>query len=76
MHTTTAIVLAGVAFWTIRGIYRIVLHPLRHFPGPWTAATTSFYRAYYDLVKSGGWTEHLMELHKRYGEFHIQSGPL
>lgn len=53
------------------GIYRIIsrlyLHPLAKFPGPPLAAVTSYYLAYYDLVKRGGMVEQLVKLHEQYG---------
>ncbi|KAL0069013.1 hypothetical protein AAF712_004006 [Marasmius tenuissimus] len=67
MHTIAAVAFIGLAAVTIQTIYRIFFHPLRKFPGPWTAAATYYYRGYYDVVKGGGWVEHIIELHKRYG---------
>lgn len=47
---------------------RLYYHSLSRYPGPRLAALTSWYRAYYDIVKDGGWSEHLEHLHNRYGE--------
>jgi len=49
--------------------YRLFLHPLRAFPGPWLAATTGLYEAYYDLVKYGGMLKCIETLHKVYGRY-------
>ncbi|PPQ79817.1 hypothetical protein CVT25_002971 [Psilocybe cyanescens] len=46
---------------------RLYYHSLSRYPGPRLAALTSWYRAYYDIVKDGGWSEHLEHLHNRYG---------
>ncbi|KAJ8093191.1 hypothetical protein PM082_020676 [Marasmius tenuissimus] len=67
MHTIATLCLAYLTAVTIQTIHRVFLHSLRKFPGPWTAAATYYYRAYYDIVKDGGWTEHMEELHERYG---------
>ena len=71
MHVIAALALTGFAVVVIQTLYRTFLHPLRKFPGPWAAAATYYYRGYYDVVKHGGWTEHLVELHRQYGEFRI-----
>ncbi|KAJ8093243.1 hypothetical protein PM082_020729 [Marasmius tenuissimus] len=65
--TIAALSLAYLTTVTVRAAYRVFLHPLRKFPGPWTAAATHYYRAYYDIVKGGGWTKHMVDLHERYG---------
>jgi len=49
--------------------YRLFLHPLRTFPGPWLAAITGLYEVYYDLVKYGGMLECIETLHKVYGRY-------
>jgi len=46
---------------------RLYRHPLSKYPGPALAALTLWYKAYYDIVKDGGWSEHLEALHKQYG---------
>ncbi|KAF9258788.1 cytochrome P450 [Marasmius fiardii PR-910] len=48
-------------------LYRILFHPLQKFPGPWLAAITEYYRAYYEVFCDGGWVDHLEVLHKQYG---------
>ncbi|KAL0945226.1 hypothetical protein HGRIS_000739 [Hohenbuehelia grisea] len=59
---------AGTLLW------RLFLHPLRKVPGPILAATTGWYTAYFDLLKDGGFVEHLEELHRIYGAV-IRIGP-
>ncbi|RYP32942.1 hypothetical protein DL767_004958 [Monosporascus sp. MG133] len=48
-------------------IYRLFFHPLAQFPGPWLAAVTRYYEAYYDIVQNGQYTFKIAELHKKYG---------
>ena len=50
-----------------RIFYRAFIHPLASVPGPRVAAFTSLYRAYYDIIRDGEWSEHLHDLHARYG---------
>lgn len=49
-------------------LYRLVLHPLAKYPGPKLAAATNWYEFYYDVIKQGGFTHHIQDLHKQYGE--------
>ncbi|KAK1218250.1 hypothetical protein PQX77_014623 [Marasmius sp. AFHP31] len=67
MYTVATLCLVYLTAITIQAIHRVFLHSLRKFPGPWVAAATHYYRAYYDIVKGGAWTEHMVELHERYG---------
>ncbi|ESK85485.1 benzoate 4-monooxygenase cytochrome p450 [Moniliophthora roreri MCA 2997] len=55
-------------------VYRLLLHPLRKFPGPKLAAVTDFYQAYFDIVKGGAFLDHLRELHSEYGPV-VRVGP-
>ena len=48
--------------------YRLTFHPLAGFPGPWLAAISRYYEAYYDVVQNGQYTFKIKELHKQYGE--------
>ncbi|KXN91119.1 Trichodiene oxygenase [Leucoagaricus sp. SymC.cos] len=49
-------------------------HPLSKYPGPALASITFLYRAYFDIVKDGGWVEHLFHLHAQYGSI-VRVGP-
>jgi hypothetical protein len=49
--------------------YRLTLHPLARVPGPFLAAATGAYEAYFQLAKEGGgryWVE-VARLHEIYG---------
>lgn len=63
--TTACLVAAYAAF---QGSRRLYFHPLARFPGPPLAALTLWYKAYFDIIMDGGWTEHLDSLHAAYGE--------
>lgn len=52
-------------------IYRLLLHPLRSFPGPRIAAATYWYETYHDLFVGqfpGQGVYNIERLHKRYGK--------
>lgn len=42
-------------------------HGLSKFPGPRSAAMTSWYKTYYEVIRGVSWTEKLKELHMKYG---------
>lgn len=48
---------------------RLLLHPLKSFPGPRLASVTDLYAAYYELWEDGQLVSHLKELHDSYGPF-------
>jgi hypothetical protein len=48
-------------------LYRLVFHPIAHFPGPKLAGLTRWYEFYYEIVQKGQMTFHIQELHKKYG---------
>ncbi|KIM39662.1 hypothetical protein M413DRAFT_19768 [Hebeloma cylindrosporum] len=56
-----------LAVITAQAFKRLYNHPLSKYPGPPLAALTLWYKAYYDIVKDGGWSEHIEQLHERYG---------
>lgn len=46
----------------IKVIYRLYYAPLAGFPGPRLAAATSWYEAWYDIVKVGQYTKKIVQL--------------
>jgi hypothetical protein len=56
-------------------LYRLYIHPLANFPGPWLAAITDYYAAYFDIWMAGGQVKQLEKLHSIYGEYasHLSS---
>ncbi|KAL0069997.1 hypothetical protein AAF712_002894 [Marasmius tenuissimus] len=63
-----------ISFLIATGIRRVFLHPLSKFPGPKLAALSTWYQAYFDIVKNGGFLKHLHELHAAYGPV-VRIGP-
>ncbi|RDA87654.1 hypothetical protein CP532_3784 [Ophiocordyceps camponoti-leonardi (nom. inval.)] len=53
--------------------YRVALHPLRRFPGPFAARFTNFYVAALELERQQGYRE-VRKLHDTYGDF-VRLGP-
>ncbi|RDA90333.1 hypothetical protein CP533_6005 [Ophiocordyceps camponoti-saundersi (nom. inval.)] len=53
--------------------YRLALHPLRRFPGPFAARMTNFYMAALELKNRQAYQE-LRKLHDEYGDF-VRIGP-
>ncbi len=48
--------------------YRLYLHPLARFPGPFLAAMSDYYAAYHDIWREGNQVRQLEKLHRIYGE--------
>ena len=57
--------------WLILGLYTVFynlfLHPLRDYPGPLGARSTTWWKTYIEVVKKESFVHLLMKLHKQYG---------
>lgn len=66
-----SVVVSIAAAWTIyqciKIIYNVFYHPLRHIPGPKIAAATYLLEFYYDVIKSGSYTNRIWQMHEHYG---------
>ena len=49
-------------------LYRLYLSPIAKFPGPKLAALTSWYEAYYDIIRKGKYVFEIEDMHRKYGE--------
>ena len=49
-------------------LYRVFFHPLSRFPGPALAASTTLYRAYYQVYRDGDHLAQATRLHETYGD--------
>ncbi|ESK94930.1 benzoate 4-monooxygenase cytochrome p450 [Moniliophthora roreri MCA 2997] len=74
--------ISGIALTTVISLLVAFILVLRNlgdrrldrFPGPALARWTLLYRFYYDIIRGGGWVEHLQKLHEIYGPI-IRVGP-
>lgn len=48
-------------------IYRLTLHPLAKFPGPWLPAVTFWYGFYHDAYHGGQFLFRIKDMHAKYG---------
>lgn len=59
----------GVSFFVIgQAVYRVLLHPLKSFPGPWLNAASELPSSL--RLARGEQHRYYYRLHRRYGEFH------
>lgn len=49
-------------------IYNNYFHPLAGFPGPWAAATTTYWKAYVECIANRSFCHELAKLHGQYGK--------
>ena len=71
---TAGLILVPYLFCVV--FYRLYLHPLRGFPGPWLAAATGYYQTYYEVWRDGEFVPHVKELHRIYGLFCLLKYPI
>lgn len=73
VRSSPALSLAAVfglyaAFWVLRAVYYLTLHPLARYSGPRSAAVSTWW--IYRLSKTYRIEQRLEQLHKQYGEYH------
>ncbi|KAF8164895.1 cytochrome P450 [Crassisporium funariophilum] len=73
-HVALAALVLVPALYLFRVIHRLFWHPLAGTPGPRMAAWTTAYRAYYDIILDGEWSQHVESLHRQYGSV-VRVGP-
>lgn len=56
--------------------YRLLLSPIRHFPGSKLTAATGWYETYLDVFKGGQFTFQIQRWHEQYGEMKYSNTPL
>lgn len=74
LQALTYAVLTSLLAVFIVGVRRIYFHPLSQFPGPRTAALTSLYGTYFDVIKGGIGIKRWPDLHKKYGMLKLSQG--
>ncbi|RPA78988.1 cytochrome P450 [Ascobolus immersus RN42] len=65
---------AFVLYLTTLSIYRLLFHPLRHFPGPTLAKLSRLYEVYFDIFSPGFVFHAEKVLHPKYGKV-VRVGP-
>lgn len=58
-----------LAYGLVMALYRLHVHPLRKYPGPWFAAVTSLYEMYFTAWGAGSFEDEIDRLHQIYGEY-------
>jgi hypothetical protein len=59
----------------VYNVYNLFLHPLRGYPGPLGARSTTWWKTYIEVVKKESFVHLVMKLHERYGpaQAHVKS---
>lgn len=64
---------AGIVLYLLKAtgtiIYRLTLHPLARFPGPFLCRIGYFQQTYYEAILNGKFLERLPAYHRKYGKF-------
>lgn len=48
-------------------VFRLLLNPIAHFPGPKFAALTGWYETYFDCFQRGRYWAEIEKMHEKYG---------
>jgi hypothetical protein len=67
--SSAVIVIYGLSFFASVGFYRVALHRLRNFPGPFWASISKFWHVAKCIGSSSQNHKVLDKLHKKYGDF-------
>jgi hypothetical protein len=65
--TLVSLLVVSVLYFCYVTVYRLILSPIAHFPGPKLAAWTYWYEFWYDVVAEPEYTFKIGRLHKEYG---------
>ena len=63
-----------LTFLCLKTIYRLLFHPLRKFPGPKIVAVSRCYEYYWEVYRSGRFSQQIDRMHDRYGPI-VRIGP-
>jgi hypothetical protein len=72
---TLGLLCAYILYSIIVMIYRLTLHPLAKFPGPFLCRISWYYEIYYEAILGGKLLERLPALHENYGELNFTLEP-
>ncbi|KAF2275724.1 cytochrome P450 [Westerdykella ornata] len=68
IRLSIALVALYLVFWVVRAVYRVTLHPLAKYPGPFVAAISKpWYHWYWNIYHRGLLIFEIERLHARYG---------
>jgi hypothetical protein len=62
-----SLLLAWLALHIYDLFYNLFLHPLRGYPGPLGARSTTWWKTYIEVVKKESFVHLVMKLHEQYG---------
>ena len=63
-----ALSLSYLGYWTVRAIYRLTLHPLARFPGPFLCKIGHLKQGYYEAFLNGMFIHEIAKYHEKYGQ--------
>lgn len=57
-----------LAYGLVMAFYRLHVHPLSKYPGPWLAAVTGLYEIYFTAWGVGSFEDEIDRMHQKYGK--------